>query len=57
MYTKEELQRKTQGDLANIAMDYQKRLKMIGDILMNYGTISNDDLIGLITKAIPSDLM
>ncbi len=41
--------------LKSMIKDYRRRFKMINEIMMNYGVISNDDMIGLIAKAIPPD--
>lgn len=41
--------------IREVAKDLRKRFKMINEVMMNYGSISNDDLIGLIAKLIPPD--
>lgn len=41
--------------LKEIIKDLRKRFKMMNEVMMNYGSISNDDLIGLIAKLIPPD--
>ena len=49
----EKLKAMAQGELINLVLDYEKRFKMINEIMSSYGTISNDDLLGLIDKSIP----
>jgi len=49
----EELKAMHPGQLVDLIMDYEKRFKMISEIMGSYGSISNDDMLGLIDKAVP----
>ena len=47
----------TKEELLKIIQDYEERFSIIKGILyFEYGTISNDDLLGLIDKALPKDV-
>lgn len=50
-----ELDKLNTEELITLIEDYGKRFKMINELLMNYGQISNDDMLGLISKSIPDD--
>lgn len=51
-----ELEKMSIAELIEIIQTYEKRFQVINELMMSYGEVSNDDLLGLIQKALPEDV-
>ena len=43
------------AELVALCKDYRRAFKQILEVIQSYGKISNDDLIGLVDRLIPSE--